>query len=79
MLSNNNNNNSKQQQQSISGGGGAASAQLDLNNNNHFELKDVMHKLHATNYLTPTYCDYCSQLLFGLIKQGVKCESKHYI
>ncbi len=38
-------------------------------------LNDVFHKLHVANYLTPTYCDYCSQLLFGLIKQGLKCES----
>ena len=38
---------------------------------------DVTHKLICTNYRTPTYCDYCSQLLFGLIKQGLKCESKN--
>lgn len=38
-------------------------------------IADVMHKLHVTTYLTPTYCDYCSQLLIGLIKQGLKCES----
>ncbi len=47
-----------------------------LNDNQSIPLSDVMHKLHVANYLTPTYCDYCSQLLFGLIKQGVKCESK---
>ncbi len=47
-----------------------------LNENQSIPLSDVMHKLHVANYLTPTYCDYCSQLLFGLIKQGVKCESR---
>lgn len=41
-----------------------------------FNVTDIMHKLHVTNYLTPTYCDYCSQLLIGLMKQGLKCESE---
>jgi hypothetical protein len=42
--------------------------------NNQIPVKDLLHKLHLTSYLTPTYCEYCSQLLMGLIKQGVKCE-----
>ncbi len=37
---------------------------------------DLNHKFNLNNYMTPTYCDYCSQLLVGLIKQGLKCECK---
>ena len=48
-------------------------------NQSIISINDVMHRLHVVNYLTPTYCDYCSQLLFGLIKQGLRCESKYEI
>lgn len=46
---------------------------------NTINFNDAMHKLNVTNYLTPTYCDYCSQLLIGLIKQGLKCQSKNVL
>jgi hypothetical protein len=42
--------------------------------NSSLAINDVYHKLVVTNYLSPTYCDYCSQMLIGLIKQGLKCE-----
>lgn len=37
---------------------------------------DVPHNFREKNYLTPTFCEHCGQLLVGLFKQGLKCTSK---
>jgi hypothetical protein len=62
------------------GGGANKSPTINntSNNINGFNLADVTHKLHVTTYFSPTYCNYCSQFLMGLMKQGLKCESKFY-
>uniref|UniRef100_A0A8R1XSA3 protein kinase C n=4 Tax=Onchocerca TaxID=6281 RepID=A0A8R1XSA3_ONCVO len=31
------------------------------------------HVLAVTSYITPTFCDYCGEILVGLIKQGLQC------
>ncbi|CAH0385835.1 unnamed protein product [Bemisia tabaci] len=32
------------------------------------------HNLAVHSYISPTFCDFCSQMLFGLVRQGLKCE-----
>ncbi|CEP10346.1 hypothetical protein [Parasitella parasitica] len=32
------------------------------------------HNLEETNFGKPTYCDHCQGLLWGLVKQGLKCS-----
>ncbi|KAJ7376282.1 hypothetical protein OS493_035643 [Desmophyllum pertusum] len=32
------------------------------------------HQLSVHSYKSPTFCDFCGQMLFGLVRQGLKCE-----
>ncbi|XP_023333341.1 serine/threonine-protein kinase D1 isoform X3 [Eurytemora carolleeae] len=32
------------------------------------------HSLAIHSYKTPTFCDFCGEMLFGMFKQGLKCE-----
>jgi uncharacterized protein YuzB (UPF0349 family) len=32
------------------------------------------HSLSVHSYKTPTFCDFCGEMLFGLVRQGLKCE-----
>lgn len=34
------------------------------------------HKFESWNAMKPTYCSECGTLLWGLMKQGVKCSRK---
>lgn len=32
------------------------------------------HVLMVHSYKAPTFCDFCGEMLFGLVRQGLKCE-----
>ncbi|XP_039249446.1 serine/threonine-protein kinase D1-like [Styela clava] len=39
------------------------------------ELQQIRpHDLSVHSYKSPTFCDYCAELLWGIVRQGIKCK-----
>ncbi|ESO09565.1 hypothetical protein HELRODRAFT_168569 [Helobdella robusta] len=40
------------------------------------DLQIRPHSLHVHSYKSPHFCDFCGEMLFGLVKQGLKCDGE---
>ena len=36
------------------------------------------HQLNVHSYKSPAFCDFCGEMLFGLVRQGLKCECNDF-
>lgn len=36
------------------------------------------HALNVHSYRAPAFCDHCGEMLFGLVRQGLKCDGKAF-
>ena len=34
------------------------------------------HVLAVHSYKSPHFCDYCGEMLFGIVRQGLKCDGE---
>lgn len=41
------------------------------------EVKIRPHSLVVFSYRTPTFCHHCGEMLWGLVRQGLKCDGKN--
>lgn len=59
----------------IAGASAAAAASL-VGAASTLTLQNRPHILYLQSYRAPHFCDYCGSMLFGLVKQGLKCEGE---